>query len=243
MLTETVGESLELRPEDQALIQDALDRGWMLEPDAKNLLKAHGFHVPQGMVTSSIEEAAAFLEGQGGPVVLKAVSEKILHKTEFNAVVTGIRNRAALEVELDRLMALEGCTAVLVEEMVSGIELFIGAKNDLQFGPVVILGLGGTAVEIYNDTAIRMAPVAETGGDAMVRSLKGAPLITGYRGRAGVNMTELRRTVSAFSRLAMALEPNLHSLDLNPVICTEDRCVAVDARIMLTDANDENANT
>lgn len=218
---------------DQSLVRDALARGWMLEPQAKELLRSRGFEVPRGVVTDSVERAASFL-AQHSSVVLKAVSEKILHKTEFGAVVTHVRDQNTLETEMCRLLTLEGCASVLVEEMAGpGVEVFLGAKNDLQFGPVIILGLGGTAVEIYNDTAIRMAPVSEAEVDAMVESLKGKALFRGYRGGTQVNMAALRQMVAAFSRLAMALEPNLHSIDLNPVICTPERCVAVDARIML----------
>lgn len=225
---------LTLTPDDQNLIRASLSRGWMLEPDAKALLRAHGFDVPRGRVTDSADRAVAFMKDRGKPVVIKAVSAEILHKTEVNAVVTGIRDGKTLETEMARLLALDGCRQVLVEEMVAGIEVFLGAKNDPQFGPVIILGVGGTAVEIYKDTAIRMAPVREGQVDAMVRSLKGRALIQGFRGRPGVNMAALGKTVAAFSNLSMALEPNLHSIDLNPVICTRNRCVAVDARIMLT---------
>ena len=223
--------------DDLNLIRASLGRGWMLEPDAKALIKAHGFDVPRGRVTDNPDTARAFLSDRDGPVVIKAVSGKILHKTEKNAVVTGIWDAKILEAEMARLLRLEGCKKVLVEEMVAaGIEVFLGAKNDPQFGPVIILGVGGTAVEIYNDTAIRMAPVTADQVGAMVKSLKGRALIEGFRGRPGVNLAVLANTVAVFSQLAMALEPNLHSIDLNPLICTRDRCVAVDARIMLQQA-------
>ena len=228
---------MRLGAKEQQLIRDALPRGWMLEPQAKELLRSWGFDLPRGIVTDSVEAAAAFQETVTGDVVLKAVSEKILHKTEHQAVVTHVRDRDTLETQMHRLLTLEGCASVLVEEMVDpGVEIFLGAKNDLQFGPVVILGLGGTAVEIYNDTAIRMAPVTEGQVGVMVRALKGAALLKGYRGGAAVNMKVLGQMVAAFSHLAMAMEPNLHSIDLNPVICTRDRCVAVDARIMLSES-------
>lgn len=230
-----------LTTDDQNLITASLSRGWILEPEAKALLKDRGFDVPAGLVTSEPDQAVAFMKSCQGPVVIKAVSEKILHKTEANAVVTGIRDGNALKAEMTRLLCLDGCRTVLVEEMVAkGIEVFLGAKNDLQFGPVVILGVGGTAVEVYNDTAIRMAPVTEKQVEGMVRSLKGRGLIQGFRGHPGVNMAVLGKTVAAFSRFSMALEPNLHSIDLNPVICTPNRCVAVDARIMLKPASFEN---
>ncbi|MEH0019181.1 MAG: acetate--CoA ligase family protein [Desulfobacter sp.] len=218
---------------DTTAIHASMDRGWMLEPDAKDMLARQGFDLPQRLNTDSPEAAAGFMASLSGPVVAKAVSPRILHKTEHNAVVVGIDNPRDLEQEMTRLLSLDGCGSVLVEEMVGGVEVFVGAKNDAQFGPVVILGVGGTAVEIYNDTAIRMAPVSPGDVQSMVDSLTGAPLLTGFRGGAGVDMDTLATLVVRFSHLAMALEPRFQSIDLNPVMCSPERCVVADARIML----------
>ena len=217
----------------QSMMADAKDRGWVLEPQAKQIMKDQGLEIPAFVLTRDPAEASAFLAQTDNAVVAKAVSGRILHKTEFDAVVTHIRDSATLEREMERLLALPGCEQVLIEEMVQGIEVMIGSKNDVQFGPVVLLGLGGTAVEIYNDTAIRLAPV--TPGDvlSMVDSLTAAPLFKGHRGQAGVNLDALQECVVAFSNLVMELEPWYESIDLNPVICGPDTCVVADARIML----------
>jgi hypothetical protein len=204
-----------------------------LEPDAKDLLEDKGFDLPRRVKTSSAARAVEFMEELQGPVALKAVSPKILHKTEHGAVVTGITSGKVLEKEMKQLLALDGCQTVLAEEMVSGIELFMGAKNDEQFGPVIILGMGGIGVEIYNDTAIRMAPVRTADVLSMVDSLKGSPLIKGFRGGSGVNIAVLTDVIKRFSHLAMALEPYFLSMDVNPLICSPERCVVADARIML----------
>jgi hypothetical protein len=132
-----------------------------------------------------------------------------------------------------RLQKLDGCENILVEQMLQGIEVIFGAKNDFQFGPVIVFGIGGTAVEIYNDTAIRMAPLKPSDVSSMVDSLKAKDLLLGYRGRAGVNMEILTHLMINFSDLIMELENDIESVDLNPVICTTDKCVVVDARIML----------
>jgi succinyl-CoA synthetase beta subunit len=219
---------------DKACIQDSKERGWVLEPDAKAMLGRHGFDCPGHLVTSSLEDATAFLEDLSAPVVVKAVSPKILHKTEYNAVAVGVETKERLETEMTRLLDLDGCKSVLVEEMVGGIEIFVGAKNDGQFGPVVILGVGGTAVEIYNDTAIRMAPITPDDVESMVNSLKASTLFTGFRGGQGVNMLALTEMVVRFSHLSMALEQDFESMDLNPVICGPERCTVADARIMLS---------
>jgi hypothetical protein len=122
---------------------------------------------------------------------------------------------------------------MLVEEMVSGIELIAGAKVDYQFGPVILLGMGGTAVEIYKDTALRMAPLKEVDVESMLKGLKAHELLNGYRGAQPVNLKELVRTLMAFSRLVMDLEGYFESIDLNPVMCSSTSCVVADARIML----------
>ena len=219
---------------DKACIRDSKERGWVLEPDAKAMLERHGFDLPGRLLTDSLDDATKFMNDLSAPVVVKAVSPKILHKTEFNAVAVGIETKERLEGEMTRLLALDGCKSVLVEEMVGGMEIFVGAKNDAQFGPVVILGMGGTAVEIYNDTAIRMAPVTPDDVESMVNSLKASILFTGFRGGQGVNMLALTDMVVRFSHLSMALEPEFQSMDLNPVICGPERCTVADARIMLT---------
>ncbi|MCP3943944.1 MAG: acetyl-CoA synthetase [Desulfobacteraceae bacterium] len=222
-----------LSKSDRRIIENSRLRGWVLEPDAKHMMANQGFDVPNFILTDSIQEANKFLKLSSGPVVAKAVSEKILHKTEFDAVVVGISEEKVLEREMIRLKTLGGCEQVLVEEMVEGLEIIIGAKNDFQFGPVVVLGLGGTSVEIYNDTAIRMAPVKYGDVHSMIDSLKAKNLFKGYRKKPGVNMDLLAPLVVNFSCLIMDLEDKFQSIDLNPVICTKDRCVIADARIML----------
>lgn len=227
-----------LTPRITQIIESARPAGWVLEPMAKEILTERNLTVPKGVLTDSVDTAARFLAGCNAPVVLKAVSPQILHKTEHQAVVTHVQDTETLSSHMTRLLSLKGCDQVLVEEMVSGIEVLVGAKNDLQFGPVVVLGLGGTSVEIYNDTAIRLAPVTPADVTSMVNALKAGPMLEGYRGNPGVNMAALTRMVVDFSRLIMDLEPFFESIDLNPVICDADRCVAADARIILMPEKD-----
>ena len=228
-----------LRKSITRIIEESRSLGWVLEPLAKKIMADQGFDIPAFVLTDSIEVAKKFLREASGPVVAKAVSKKILHKTEFQAVVTGIVDENTLALQMERLKTLEGCDQVLVEEMVSGIEIIVGAKNDFQFGPVVLLGLGGTSVEIYKDTAIRMAPVNPEDVYAMVESLVARQIFKGYRNAPGVNMALLVPLVVKFSSLIMDLENEFQSIDLNPVICTRDRCVIVDARIVLTPVKQE----
>ncbi len=222
-----------LNKDAQKMIDKSKATGWVLEPDAKMFFKSQGLDIPDGVLTASFKIADQFMKAASGPVVIKAVSKKILHKTEHQAVVLGIDSSENLETQMWRLLKLEGCDQVLVEEMVQGIEVIVGAKNDFQFGPVVVFGIGGTSVEIYNDTAIRMAPLNSGDVFSMVETLKGKELIKGYRGNFGVNLEILTHLLVNFSYLIMGLENDIDSIDLNPVICTKDRCVIADARIVL----------
>ena len=222
-----------LEKNSKKIIEKSKSSGWILEPDAKALMKLQGLDIPDFILTNSFEAADKFLKKSESPVVAKAVSKKILHKTEHQAVVTGIMSSDHLKSEMARLQQLPGCENILVEQMVQGIEVIIGAKNDFQFGPVIVFGIGGTSVEIYNDTAVRMAPLKPDDVLSMVESLKAKKIISGYRGMAGVNMEILTHLIVNFSLFVMELENDIESVDLNPVICTRDRCVIADARIML----------
>lgn len=207
--------------------------GWVLEPEAKRLLSVSGIDVPKFIWAESPDEAVQFAEKIGYPVVGKLVSPKALHKSEVGGVVVGIDSAKNLEETFHRFSSFEDFAGMLVEEMVSGIELIAGAKVDYQFGPVILLGMGGTAVEIYKDTALRMAPLKEVDVESMLKGLQAYELLKGYRGSQPVNLKELTKTLMAFSNLVMNLEGYFESIDLNPVMCSSERCVVADARIML----------
>ncbi|HUJ89571.1 MAG TPA: acetate--CoA ligase family protein, partial [Syntrophorhabdales bacterium] len=107
------------------------------------------------------------------------------------------------------------------------------AKIDFQFGPVILLGMRGTAVEVCPDAAIRMAPLEERDPELMIDSLKGRRLLEGYRGRAPINLASLSKLLLRFSQVVMDLEAFIESIDLNPVICSPQASVIADVRIML----------
>jgi acyl-CoA synthetase (NDP forming) len=117
--------------------------------------------------------------------------------------------------------------------MVKGIEMIIGANNDEQFGPVILLGFGGTATEIYRDISLAMAPLCEADVDKMIRSLKAVTLLEGFRGSERANIEALKMLVMRFSELVIDLGEAMESIDLNPVMCSAKRCVIADARIMI----------
>lgn len=218
-------------------IRSLLDRnrphGWVLEPDAKRILSLTGIPVPDFAWAETIDGALAFARDKGFPLVAKVVSPVVVHKSEVKGVMVGIKDEEGIRAAFDRFSRLDGFAGMLVEETAGGLEVIIGAKNDYQFGPVVLFGLGGTGVEIYQDVVVRMAPLEEDAVEEMVARLTARRLFSGYRGSAPVDLKALGRVLAAFSRLAMELEEEMESIDLNPVFCSEKRCLVADARIML----------
>lgn len=223
-----------LKKKIRDILQASKKTGWVLEPDAMRLMELAGLDVPRIKVATSPDEAAGFAAEIGYPVVAKVVSPKILHKSDSGGVVTGIEDEEKLRGVFDRLSALEGFEGMLVEETLSGIELIVGAKIDNQFGPVIVLGIGGTCVEIYKDMSMRMAPVEPDDVAPMVQELTAHELIEGYRGSEPVNRDELTKLLVGFSKLVIELEGEIDSIDLNPVMCTAEKCVVADARIILS---------
>jgi succinyl-CoA synthetase beta subunit len=222
-----------LTREMRTIVEDARKTGWVLEPDAKRMLKLAGIAVPDFTVALTAEEALTAAKRIGYPVVAKIVSPAVMHKSDVKGVKVGIRADDELKRVFDTFSAFKGFVGMLVEEMLPGLELIIGAVNDYQFGPVILMGIGGTGVEIYKDTVIRMAPITEQDIQAMVNGLKGAELLRGHRGDEPVSIQELSRLMMFLSGLVMDLEDDLASMDLNPVKCTGNRCVVADARILL----------
>ena len=222
-----------MKKEVTQLLVASKETGWVLEPEAKQIFSSVGLEVPRFIWTTRLEEALRFAEGLGYPVVAKVVSPQILHKSDRNGVVVGIRGERELTETFERFRQVERFAGILVEERVSGLELIIGSKTDCQFGPVILLGIGGTGVEIYRDVSLRMAPLTGKDIDSMIRSLKAHQLLEGYRGVRPVNRTKLVELLAVVSGLALELEESVESMDLNPVICSSTRCVIADARIIL----------
>ena len=215
------------------ILSSSIATGWVLEPEAKRLLALAGIDVPRFIWAKEVGQAIRFAEEIGYPVVAKIISPKVLHKTERNGVVANIKSGETLINTFNQFNQIEGFTGMLVEEMVAGIELIVGAKIDFQFGPVILLGIGGTGVEIYRDITMRMAPLGQRDMESMIRCLKAHQILEGYRGSEPISLIELGKLLATFSALVMDLEGSIESIDLNPVICSSKRCVVADARIML----------
>ena len=222
-----------MNPEILEILSASEPWGWVLEPQAKRILSLAGITVPRFVWAQTLDEALGFAEENDYPLVAKVVSPKVIHKTEQKGVVLGIQNKIALAEAFHRLASFDGAKGVLVEESIRGLEMIVGAKIDFQFGPVILTGMGGTGVEIYRDTSLRMAPITPEDGISMLKGLKANAILEGYRGNAPINRDALIHMLMGFSQLIMALEEKVSSMDLNPVFCSAETCVVGDARIML----------
>ena len=215
------------------LLEQARAAGWAMEPVARRFLADNGVPCARFAWARTADEALAAAGEIGYPVVVKVVSPQVVHKTDVGGVEVGIRDDRGLTEAFERMSALPGFDGVVVDEMVRGVELIVGAKEDPQFGTVVLVGIGGTSVEVYKDVAIRMAPVSADEARVALSRLEGRALLHGHRGGPAADVGALARLIEAFSAVAHDLSDVAESIDLNPVIATPERAVVADARIML----------
>ena len=181
----------------------------------------------------NVEAARRAAERLGYPVALQAAGEGVLHKTEIGGVALGLRSPDELQRAWSAMAQRVGAvmTGGLVQSMVpAGVETIAGILRDPTFGPLVMFGMGGTAAELLQDRAVRIAPVAGVDAAEAVHSLRGAPLLTGYRGATPVDVAAVEDLVVRLGLLARDV-PEIVELDLNPVIASPSGIVAVDARI------------
>jgi acyl-CoA synthetase (NDP forming) len=210
-------------------------------PELAPLLDAYGIPRLAARVAESAADAAAVAEEIGFPVALKIVSPDITHKTEVGGVVLGLRDAGAVReaaLAMLRRLAIERPEAVirglLVEAMASaGTELLLGGVRDDQFGPLVMVGLGGIYVEVFADTAARLAPVSSGEARVMLDELRMAPLLRGTRGEPPADREALAAIVGRFSQLMVDL-PEIGEIEINPLTVGADGAVAVDARARLS---------
>lgn len=211
--------------------------------DGTPSLYDYGFEAPRGATAAGPDEAAALAREIGFPVALKIVSPDILHKTEVGGVELGLSSEKAVRAACERVLGTVAerrpearVDGVRVEEMLSGgLEVIIGLKNDPQFGPVIMFGLGGILTEVLDDVSFRVLPIAAEDARQMVTELRGAPVLQGFRGRTPVSTDLLVKLLLNAARFALALGDRLESVDLNPVLVWKDRHVVVDCKIVLVE--------
>jgi len=217
----------------------AQGRTLLLENEVKALLQIYGARIPQEMLCTNPAEAQQFAETLGGPCVLKIVSTDISHKSDVGGVRVGVPLASVattFEEILSTVSAQQSTTRILgisVQELVQGQEVIIGGLRDGEFGPMLLFGLGGVFVEVLRDVAYRLLPAATDELHAMIREVRGYPLLRGVRGKAAVNILAVIQTLQAAAWLLTEF-PEIIELDLNPVIAGEEAAVVADGRAVLS---------
>lgn len=227
------------RPAMAALLA-AAPAASLTEREAKQVMALYGVPVVSDALVQSAAAAAEAAAKAGFPVVLKGESPDILHKTEAGLVKLGLNSAAEVERAYEEIMQAVAAISpkpefrgVVVQPMIPrGVEVMVGARHDPQFGPLVVVGLGGVLVEVLRDTALALAPVGLAEAQTMLRGLKGAALLNGFRGAPAVDIPRLAEIVCRFSELAADAGSAICEMEINPLICAGERIVAVDALIV-----------
>jgi acyl-CoA synthetase (NDP forming) len=212
----------------------------LTERESKAILNLYGIPTVREICVESADAAVAAAAQFGFPVAAKVESPDIVHKTEAGAVALGLRSDAELRAAYARILAnartygpRAHISGVLLQPMVpNGIELVAGVRIDRQFGPLIVVGFGGVLVELLRDSVVDLAPVDADGAIRMLRSLKGAALLDGFRGAAAVNLQRLADVIVRLSEFAADQRDRILEVDINPIICAGDEPLAVDALIV-----------
>lgn len=218
------------------LIQEALARGQpaLSEYEAKQFLSCFGIPVIREAIALDAESAAAEAIKIGFPVALKVSGKNLFHKTEVGGVVLNLRGGEEVKKEGRRLLKIQGCDALLVQEMVKGDrELVCGLTRDAQFGPCVMFGLGGILTELLGEVVFRIAPLTPWDAQDMMREIRNGKIIEPLRGEPAVDTDLLAQTLVALGEIGLTYE-HVREIDINPLkIRSDGKPVAVDALVVL----------
>ena len=229
----------------EAILAKARSEGRTLlsEVEAKEVLREAGVPVTATTLATSADEAVAQAEAAGYPVVLKVVSPDISHKSDAGGVKLNLESGEDVRTAYSQV--LESCeahvpgariTGVAVQHMApQGTEVIVGMTTDAQFGPVMMFGLGGIMVEVLKDVSFRLVPLEEKDARQMIGEIKGKPILEGVRGQPPADTRALEDTLLKVSKFVEE-HPQVRELDLNPVFAYPEGAVAVDARIVVSEA-------
>ena len=217
-------------PRIRRIIDSIQEDGYIPPYQVQALLRSAGIPVVEEFVSVKKDEVLAFARRTGFPVVAKVVGS--VHKSDVGGVVLNIKTEQHLALEFDRMMQIPGATAVMVQPMLKGTELFIGAKYEERFGHVVLCGLGGIFVEVLKDVSSGLAPLSYEEAYSMIRSLRAYKIIKGTRGQKGVNEDKFAEIIVRLSTL-LRFATEIKEMDINPLLATEKNVIAVDARIRI----------
>jgi acetate---CoA ligase (ADP-forming) subunit beta len=226
-------------------IQQAREQGRTLlnEVESKQLLEENGIPTSGARLAETAEQAVEAADAIGYPVVLKVLSPDIAHKSDVGGVALNLTDAAAVRTAFDRMMEsvraaqpsvrIDGVS--VQRQAAPGTEVIVGMSKDPQFGPVIMVGLGGVLVEVLRDVAFRLVPLEPRDARAMLREIKGFPLLEGYRGAPPADLAALESLILNVSTFVES-HPEVEELDLNPVFAYPDGALAVDARVIVAPA-------
>lgn len=215
-------------------------RAVLTEVESKELLEQADIPVVETRLAKSKKEAIRISKELGFPVVLKIASPDIVHKSDSGGVKLGVGNATQVGKAYSEIMssikekypnaAIQG---LAIQRMAPpGLEVIVGMSKDVQFGPVLMFGLGGILVEVLKDVSFRIVPLTRRDAAEMIREIKGYPLLEGYRGQEPSDISALEELIVKVSQF-VDQNPEMKELDLNPIFAYRDRAIAVDARIIL----------
>ncbi len=226
-----------LQPEmpqiDKAAIRTVIensDEGYISPEAIQQLLDAAGISRAGEAVAETIDEAEKAALQLNYPLVMKVVGP--VHKSDVGGVVLNVKSVEQLRAEFERMIKIKDTHAILLQPMLSGTELFVGAKYETGFGHMVLCGMGGIFIEVLKDVSSALSPVSEAEATQMIRSLKSYAIIKGVRGQKPINEAAFVDTIRRLSALLEAA-PEIAELDLNPLLGNAEKLVAVDARIRI----------
>ncbi|ADB19282.1 CoA-binding domain protein [Pirellula staleyi DSM 6068] len=220
--------------------------GVLTENASKDLLETYGIPVTKPIAASTAAQAVEVARQLGYPVVLKVLSPQISHKTDVQGVKLNLRSDDETAQAFEQIISsarmlrpdadVQGVTVQRMVTAVNSVELILGAKRDPVFGPVIMVGMGGIAAEVYQDRTIELPPLNERLARRMLESLRSWPLLSGYRGRPVVNIDRLVEVLMRFSYLVADL-PEVQEVDINPLLVSASDAMALDARVFVSPAD------
>ena len=217
-------------PRIRDIISGIKESGYISPNLVHDLLSCARIPMVPEFVSDKIDEVVGFAERTGYPVVAKVVGP--VHKSDVGGVTLNIKSAEHLRMEFKRMMKIEGATSVMVQKMLKGTELFIGAKYESRFGHIVLCGLGGIFVEVLKDVSSGLAPLSYAEAYSMIKSLRAYKIIKGTRGQAGINQAKFAEVIVRLSTL-LRFATEIKEMDINPLLADADGVTAVDARIYI----------
>ena len=231
---EPADQTIQIRGVDVPRIRQIIDgieeEGYISPNLVHALLESAGIPTVPEFVSEDKQAILDFAQKCGYPVVAKVVGP--VHKSDVGGVALNVRTPEHLALEFDRMMQIPDATAVMVQKMINGKELFIGAKYEPRFGHVVLCGLGGIFVEVLKDVSSGLAPLSYEEAYSMIHSLRGYKIIKGTRGQKGINERKYAEIIVRLSTL-LRFATEIKEMDINPLLADENDVIAVDARILV----------